>query len=138
VEEGGRTGSAGESVLNSFPKYESAKAPCICVEGPNAQTATHGEAHDAWSDHLDSLPDKTATLTYTNKSKVNAKTISYGDAVKGAKKTAKEVAPHCSPACIAAQVNQGHLNQTQATDADNEKMLRRTMGEDKATPDDDE
>jgi hypothetical protein len=139
VEEGGRGAAGGESVLSTFPSYKSNAAPCICVEGPNAQTATHGEAHDAWADHLDSVGAKKANLNYTKGSTAkNADAMSYGDAVKGAKKTAKEVAPHCSPACIAAQVNQGHVGKTEASKSDQSKNVRRTMDHDDAHQDEDE
>jgi Domain of unknown function (DUF4150)/GHH signature containing HNH/Endo VII superfamily nuclease toxin 2 len=128
VEEGGRNAKGGESVLSTFPDYQSNKAPCMCVEGPNAQTATHGRAHVAWSQHVSSLGAQSADLSYTKGAKVNdASTMSYGQAVEGARKTAKAVAPHCDPACIAAQVNKEHLDTTEPSDAQNATPVRRTM-----------
>jgi hypothetical protein len=131
VAEGGRGAKGGESVLGSFPDYKSNKAPCICVEGPNAQTATHGEAHDAWADHVDSIKVKKANLTYTKGPPApKSSVITYGDAVEGAKATVEEVAPHCDPACIEAQLNEAHLGKSEASAADKSTPVRRTMDDD--------
>lgn len=129
VKEGTR--GSGEKVLKSFPNYKSSKAPCICVTGPDAKTATHKKAHEAWADHASSCGDKTADLVYKNNSKAkDAPVISYEDSVKGAKATAAKVASHCDPACIEAQINQQHLGQKKPTKEQNETKLRKTMDDD--------
>lgn len=130
VVEGGRNAPGGETVLKKFKKYKSNKAPCICVEGPNAQTASHGKAHDAWAESVRKAGAK-ETLEYTKgKPKAGLDTISYGEAVKGAKDTAKKVAPNCTPGCIEAQVNKAHLGETEATKTDNATRIRKTMDDD--------
>jgi len=126
VEEGGRGATGGENVLKTFPDYKSTKAACICVEGPSADMATHMEAHDAWSLHLEGIPEKKATLSY-NKGKASAPVIKYEEAVDGAKVSAEAVADHCEPGCIAAQINQNHLGKKKPSKADNNKNVRRTM-----------
>jgi hypothetical protein len=130
VEKGGRGKKGGENVLAKFPDYKSKKAPCICVEGPSADVATHKDAHDAWGLHLKGKPKKTAKLTYTNGPPVSTPTITYEEAVEGAKVSAEAAADHCDPACIAAQINQAHLGKPKASKADNATKLRRTMDRD--------
>jgi hypothetical protein len=131
VQEGGRNKKGGESVLTSFPNYNSKKAPCICVEGPNADTATHKLAHDAWGKHLSETTSQNAALSYTNGTSIQADTITYGEALEGAKASAQEVADHCNQGCIEAQVNQAHLGKKEATEQDKSVKLRRTMEREK-------
>lgn len=133
VEEGGRGKKGGENVLAKFPDYKSKKAPCICVEGPNADTASHKDAHDAWGLHLQGIEKKNAKLSYKKGAPVSAPTITYEQAVDGAKVSAEAAADHCDPACIEAQVNQAHLDKPKASKADNATKLRRTMDRDDAS-----
>jgi hypothetical protein len=132
VVEGGRNKKGGENVLKEFKGYKSNKAPCICVEGPNAQTATHGKAHDAWAEHMRGVKGKKTDLEYVRgKPKEDIEAITYGDALEGAKKTAKKVAPHCSAECIEAQLNQAHLGKPDADAADKQVKMRKTMDDDR-------
>ena len=81
---------------------------------------------------------KTADLLYSNNSKAkDASVITYGDALEGAKASAKKVAPHCDPACIEGQLNAFHLGKEKASKEDKKKIVRRTMDDEAyKTPDD--
>jgi hypothetical protein len=127
VAEGGRGKTGGENVLSEFSSYKSTKAPCVCVTGPDARTASHGEAHITWSDYLSSVNDREAKLSYKQGPAKKAKVIKYSEAVQGAKITARAVAEDCDEDCIEAQVNQGHVGEPEATKADGNKSVRRTM-----------
>jgi hypothetical protein len=137
VEEGGRGRKGGENVLKDFDGYKSGKAPCMCVEGTNADTATHMEAHSAWADYIGSLDEVKADVKYKNGPPQNVSTITYKEASDGAVKTAKTLSGDCDEDCIRAQINQSHLGKSEASDEDNEKKMRRTMDDDHyRTPED--
>lgn len=129
VKEGARNQTGGEPVLTQFPNYKSLKAPCVCVEGPSADIATHKKAHNAWADRASSLPADTATLTYSDGTTETASVMTYEQATQAAKESMAKVAPHCDPACTEAQLNSYHFGNKDLTDAQKKTKIRRTMDE---------
>jgi hypothetical protein len=126
----GKRGS-NEPVLKPFSAYTSKGAPCICAEGSSWHQGSHKRGHNGWADKVGPLDSKKTDLVYTNNSKAkDAEVITYGQALEGAKASAKKVAPHCSPACIEGQLNKFHLGKEEATKADKAKPIRRTMDDD--------
>lgn len=126
----GKRGSK-EPVLKTFNKYSSKAAPCICAEGASWHQGSHKRGHNGWADKVGPLTSKKADLSYTNNSKAKgAEVITYGQALEGAKASAKKVAPHCDQACIEGQLNKFHLGKEKATAADKAQPVRRTMDDD--------
>jgi hypothetical protein len=129
VREGARNQSGGEPVLNTFKHYDSAKAPCVCVEGPSADIATHKKAHNAWADKIASLPGVEETLTYSDGHSEKAQVITYDQAMDGAMASMAKVAPDCDPGCTKAQINAYHFGNKEASPEQKKTPVRRTMDE---------
>lgn len=129
VKEGARNQTGGEPVLKEFAGYKSLKAPCVCVEGPSADIATHKKAHNAWADRVSSLPGASTDLEYSDGHKETAQFITYEQATTAAKESMAKVAPHCDPACTEAQLNSYHFGDKDLTDDQKKTKIRRTMDE---------
>ena len=130
------TRGASEATLTGFADYQSTKAPCICAYGPDADTAEHKKAHNAWADYTSTIASE-AAFSYSDATSSSAPALSYEEAVFGAQLSVEAVAPHCDIDCIEAQVNQQHLGRKQATKEDKEKNVRRTMDDDHLQTDQD-
>lgn len=125
------TRGSGEMVLESFPDYKSKKAPCVCVTGPNADTATHKKGHNSWADYASSIAAESTDLKYKDgTTATGASVISYEDGLLGAMITVEELAPHCEPSCIEAQINHQHIGKKEAGEKESQTKIRRTMDDD--------
>jgi len=131
VREGARNQSGGEPVLTSFKDYKSLKAPCICVEGPSTDVATHKKAHNAWADHISALPAAADTLTYTDGHSEKVQVVTYEQATEAAMQSMAKVAPDCDPGCTKAQLNAYHFGNKDVTDDQKQTKMRRTMDEER-------
>lgn len=81
--------------IPGWKKYNVDKAPCICAEGPNQTTATHGQLHV----RRGVVAERQANGTWSSKkaAQVGAKAITKVFPDSG-----------CNQACLEAQINQYH------------------------------
>ncbi len=79
--------------------YDAKKAPCMCVEGPNNTTATHGLMHTF-----------KGNAAIKNMAANNSDKVTFAQARKQGVDAAKEVFPEsgCSTKCLEAQLNKYH------------------------------
>lgn len=80
-----------------WAKYDVDAAPCICVEGPNQTTATHGEMHTRQGVVAATHPSGKWTLTEATSAGVAAVQKTFPES-------------NCSPGCLEAQLNRYHEN----------------------------
>lgn len=90
--------------ITGWKKYDVNKAPCMCAEGPNQTTATHGKLHTRRG--VVALQKRDANGQWTIQQATAA-------GAKAAVKTFPE--SKCSQACIEAQLNKYH-NSAKTTD----------------------
>lgn len=104
----GRGGTDESIPLKPHWRYNANRAPCICVEGPNQYTATHG--------HMHTLQGYATAQT----KKVNSKgeeRIPYSKAQENGAAAVEAVFPesNCDPGCIERQLAAYHQKQANVT-----------------------
>jgi len=103
----GRGGS--ESVtLAGISNYSENMAPCVCAEGVNQNTGTHGLMHAYQSASAASA--KTGSIALSNGKSIMAKKTTYGTAKQKAIEAMQKTFPEsgCDPKCIEAQLDNYH------------------------------
>ena len=107
-------GGAGSTPLvgvNSGPrKYDENDAPCVCAEGKNQNSGSHGWMHTFQSREAAKQPLGTLKLSGNKGSINNVRTQSYKKAKETARKAMKKVFPGspCSKDCIDKQLDNYH------------------------------
>jgi hypothetical protein len=103
----GRGGSTSVP-LKGITGYREGDAPCVCVEGINQNTGTHGLMHTFQS----TIASKCASgkLRLSNGDSIAAKKTTFSAAKMSGVKCMKKVFPEskCSPKCIEAQLDEYH------------------------------
>lgn len=101
-------GGSGSEPLDGISNYSENMAPCVCAEGKNQNTGTHGLMHAFQSAAASSA--KTGTIKVSNNTTITAKKTTYGTAKNKAAKAMTEVFPEskCDEKCIKAQLDNYH------------------------------
>jgi hypothetical protein len=101
-------GGIGSRPLEGISNYKESKAPCVCAEGKNQNTGTHGLMHTFQSAAASKC--KEGTLTLKNGRTISAKKTTYGAAKDSGVKAMKKVFPQskCSKKCLEAQLDNYH------------------------------
>jgi hypothetical protein len=104
LHESGR-GGAGSIPLPGVSNYKEGKAPCVCAEGVNQNTGTHGMMHT-----FQSAAAAKSTQTMTLSTGETVKATTYGEAKNEAVEAMQKTFPEsgCNPDCIKAQLDQYH------------------------------
>jgi hypothetical protein len=106
----------GDSVaVEGMHDYSESMAPCVCAEGVNQNTGTHGLMHTFQSAKAAKCP--VGEIPLSEGDPIEAKQTTYGQAKKDAAAAMKKTFPDsdCSPGCIKAQLDAYH-NQCGVTD----------------------
>ncbi len=87
--------------------YDEDKAPCVCAEGVNQHTGTHGQMHTFQSAGVAGAPTETIPLTTGS---VTAPAQTYAEAKDNAVSAMKKTFPEadCNPECIKKQLDNYH------------------------------
>ncbi len=99
---------------NSTPlagsKYDTDKAPCICVEGPNNTMGTHGLMHSLQGYDAIQNQDENGILNLAKGKKTQTGTVTYGQSKESGVNAVKDVFPEseCSEECLKAQLDAYH------------------------------
>ncbi|MGE5681269.1 MAG: HNH/endonuclease VII fold toxin-2 domain-containing protein [Bacillota bacterium] len=103
----GRGGSK-STPLEGISNYSESLAPCVCAEGKNQNTGTHGLMHAFQS--ASASKAKTGTISLSGGGKITAKKTTYGTSKKKASKAMKKTFPesNCKEKCIQAQLDSYH------------------------------
>lgn len=101
-------GKKTEVALAGVHNYQANKAPCVCAEGVNQNTGTHGLMHTFQSAVAARCPP--GTLTFANGSTVTTKVTTYADARDSSIAAFQKVFPHsrCGKECLQAQLDSYH------------------------------
>lgn len=101
-------GKKGSTPLAGISNYNEDDAPCVCAEGKNQNTGTHGLMHTYQS----AAASKCApgTLKLSGGGTITAPRTTYGEAKASAIASMQKVFPDskCSKKCIAAQLDNYH------------------------------
>jgi hypothetical protein len=94
--------------LKGIKNYNENKAPCVCVEGVNQNTGTHGLMHTFQSAGVGNCP--TETLPLSKRGTVTAPTTTYRAAKQNGISAMQKTFPFskCDPKCIEAQLDAYH------------------------------
>ncbi|MGH8137957.1 MAG: PAAR-like domain-containing protein [Steroidobacteraceae bacterium] len=106
----GRTSIPLQGVNTGPVQYEEGAAPCVCAEGINQNTGSHGWMHTFQSVEALKIP-ATGTLTPARGPQLpNERVQTYGQAKANANKAMKKVFPasFCSEECINKQLDNYH------------------------------
>ncbi|MEY4561753.1 MAG: hypothetical protein RLZZ618_1030 [Pseudomonadota bacterium] len=105
----GQGRGGGDSIaLKGIDDYSENMAPCVCAEGINQNTGTHGLMHTFQSAGAAKCPEGRVALS--NGKSITAKKTTYGEAKKEASASMKKAFPEskCDAACIEAQLDAYH------------------------------
>lgn len=94
--------------VKGMNNYNENMAPCVCAEGKNQNTGTHGLMHTFQS--ASAAKCKEGEIPLSDGSKIVAKRTTYGQAKSQAAKAFKKTFPEskCSEKCITAQLDAYH------------------------------
>lgn len=103
-------GGRGSVPVKGLSNYEEGKAPCVCAEGVNQNTGTHGLMHTFQS--ASAVNAKEGAIVLSNGKSITAKKTSYGTAKKNAVDAFTKTFPEskCNKKCIEAQLDSYHKN----------------------------
>jgi GHH signature containing HNH/Endo VII superfamily nuclease toxin 2/Domain of unknown function (DUF4150) len=101
-------GGRGSKPLEGISNYKENNAPCVCAEGKNQNTGTHGLMHTFQSAAASKCD--VGQLNVTKGKAITAKKTSYGEVKDSAFAAMQKVFPQsdCSKKCIAAQLDNYH------------------------------
>jgi hypothetical protein len=101
-------GGKGSKPLQGIKLYREGKAPCVCAEGVNQHTGTHGLMHTLQSAAAAKCAN--GTLSVTGGGTVAGKVTTYGEARDSGIKAFQKVFSRskCSKKCLQAQVDDYH------------------------------
>ena len=101
-------GGSGSEPLAGISGYSENLAPCVCAEGVNQNTGTHGLMHAYQS--AAAAGARTGEISLADGSSITAPKTTYGTAKKRAIEAMQKTFPEskCDPACIAAQLDSYH------------------------------
>lgn len=104
------TGRGGKesTPLKGISNYSENKAPCICAEGINQNTGTHGLMHTFQSASAASA--RTGEIELSTGDFITDKKTTYGTAKKKATEAVEKTFPQtkCDPACLEEQMDNYH------------------------------
>jgi hypothetical protein len=106
--------------IKSDETYSATRAPCICVEGTNQRTATHGQIHALQEASIRKL-QKDGRIGYKALKRAAARSAKWVFVESG-----------CDPGCTEAQLDAYH-NQVGVSD-DTSLSVKRILGSNEATP----
>ncbi len=94
--------------LKGVSNYKEGEAPCICAEGVNQNTGTHGILHSFQSAENASAPVE--VLEFANGAKQSEKVVTYAQAKENACQAVHKAFPYngCSSECIKHQLDHYH------------------------------
>jgi len=101
-------GGKGSTSLKGITDYSENMAPCVCAEGKNQNTGTHGLMHAFQSASAANAP--VGAISTEGGGSVTAPKTTYGTAKKKAFEAMKKTFPEskCSEECISAQLDAYH------------------------------
>jgi hypothetical protein len=101
-------GGTESTPLKGISNYSENMAPCVCAEGINQNTGTHGLMHTFQSAAASSCSEEEIKLS--NNKTITAKKTTYGEAKKQASAAMKKTFPEsqCDEKCIEAQLDAYH------------------------------
>ncbi len=101
-------GETNEVALKGIKDYDANKAPCVCAEGKNQNTGTHGLMHTYQSAVAVLCPED--TLPLANGGSVTGKVTTYAAARDSSITALQKVFPHskCGKECLQAQLDSYH------------------------------
>jgi len=110
LHDSGRGGGGSTALKGVKEKYSENMAPCVCAEGKNQNTGTHGLLH-AFQSAGAALITKIGNIPLSNGGKTKkVKVTTYGDAKTNAVEGMRKTFPRskCRPECTKAQLDNYH------------------------------
>ena len=101
--------------------YSESMAPCICVDGPNQRTATHGQVHSLQEAAVRKLRTPQGTINYKKMKRIASRSARWVFVESG-----------CDPKCIEAQLDAYH-NQVGIDDS-TDLSTTNILGKNEASP----
>jgi hypothetical protein len=101
-------GGKGSVPVNGVSGYREGAAPCVCAEGVNQHTGTHGLMHTFQSAAASKA--RSGPISLSNGSTITAKKTTYGTAKKSAIGAMKKTFPQssCNEKCLEKQLDNYH------------------------------